>query len=108
MTDVASKAELQKLEKAWKAAQTASDKAAGEAIEASEKARDLAVKAADAYAAFDRQQWAHAQIELGIAEEDLDVDRLVVTSLPIGPTHDVLTDGTVTQVHPDAPAGSDG
>lgn len=89
------KPKLSDLRKRAKAAAAAADKAHSDSMSSKEDARALAVEAADAYRELDREEWAQAQESLGVAREDLDLDNFIVTTMPIGPKHDVLTNGAV-------------
>jgi hypothetical protein len=55
---------------------------------------------------FEREQWRQAQIANGVAAEEIDVDRRVVTSLPLGPVHVMVgTDDNSTAIvtyHPES------
>lgn len=86
MTEFAAAAEKARLE-ALSAAGEAQT-AAADAVEAKERARELAERAAELDEAAFRAEWIRVQIEEhGLTLKDLDVERGLVRSLPIGPTY---------------------
>lgn len=96
MTDVATKAELTKLQKAHKAAQDEADALEIVGLNAKDDAREAAVAAAKAYAELDLADWIRIQVEeLDVDPDDIDTDRMIIRSLPAGPTHTVTTNGAV-------------
>lgn len=76
------------LERSARAARKEADAADLDARAAKERARVLAEEACELEAQLDRVRWIDAQIELGVDEADIDVDRMLVVSLPAGPTHE--------------------
>ncbi len=63
------------------------DQSAAAAVAASDQARAAAVDAAALEDELAREAWVEAQRTLGVADEHIDANRGIVTSLPIGPTY---------------------
>lgn len=69
------------------AALSRADDLAEKASAAKEDARVAATEAAELQAEVDREAWVAAQVALGHPADTIDVDRGIVTTLPIGPTY---------------------
>lgn len=76
------------LEKRAAAARQRADVAAEKAVEARTLARAAAEEAVELEQELERERWVDVQVAAGHPVETIDVDRGIVTTLPVGPVYE--------------------